>query len=114
MPGTFSKPASYNLHRAVASVDYESLGLFLVPDFVDVWRFYEAGFENVAGVMDEKLSEEQVALMVSTFTVGVKITLLRLDDSAANRLVPLFYVRYVDVDPTDPKEALRELFRPGE
>lgn len=30
----------YNLQRAVASSDYEKLGLFLVPDFLDVWRFY--------------------------------------------------------------------------
>ena len=64
--------------------------------------------------MDKVLSDAQVVLLASSFPMSLKIALLRLDESAVELLTPLFHVRTVDVDSTDPKEVLRDLFRPGE
>jgi hypothetical protein len=61
---------------------------------------------------DVQLSQAQTRLLLSTLPGSTKLTLIRLD-SEILQLTPHFYVRAVDVDPLNPKEALLQIFRTG-
>ncbi len=53
----------YNLHRVQESSQKLDF-LFLVPDFLDVWRMHQAGFENTVCCLGEVPSEIQINLLL--------------------------------------------------
>jgi DNA primase len=47
----------YNLHRAVRALRTNGLGLIMVEDFFDLFRLYEAGYQNVIAPMGGWISD---------------------------------------------------------
>jgi hypothetical protein len=57
-PDRFHKELEvYNLHRAVRALRTNGLGLIMVEDFFDLFRLYEAGYENVIAPMGGGISD---------------------------------------------------------
>ena len=112
-PGNFHKELElYNIHRALESGDSKELGLFLVPYFLDVWRFHLAGFENVVATMTNTLSSPQSALLLKLLRPSSKVTLL-LSASPEERalLTERYYTRSLpDIDLSSPAQALQQIF----
>lgn len=88
----------YNLHRAVSALKTNGRGLIVVADFFDVFRLYEAGYENVAALMGHAPSEAQRRLILGAVGEGGKISLFFPASFPAiaevlAALVGFFYVR---------------------
>ena len=66
-PETFHREWEvYNAHRAVRALKTNGFGLILTEDFLDVFRLYEAGYENAVALMGRRVSACQRALLLST------------------------------------------------
>jgi DNA primase len=90
----------YNLNRAFWSDQIEGEGVIVVPDFLDVFAIYEAGYDNAVALMGSELSEAQALLLVRTLGKRVKLTLLLPQDlpgtvEMLSRLAGVFHVRLV-------------------
>ena len=90
----------YNLNRAFWSDQIEAEGMIVVADFLDVFRLYEAGYDNAVALMGTELSEAQALLLVRTLGRRVKLTLLLPQDlpgvvEMLLRLIGVFHVRLV-------------------
>ena len=65
-PETFHRDREvYNAHRAVRAVKTNGFGLILTEDFLDVFRLYEAGYENAVALMGRRVSACQRAVLLS-------------------------------------------------
>lgn len=104
----------YNIHRALESGDSEELGLFLVPYPLDVWRFHQAGFENVVAVMGSTMSRDQVKLLASLLPPSARVSLVLPEeqlDRIGGLLAPHFYVRSLQADPSNPNEVMFQMIQ---
>jgi hypothetical protein len=91
----------YNLHRAWESGKLADDGVIIVPDFFDVFRLFEAGYQNVLALMGEELAPEQL-LTLDEWHPGGRVTLFlpsslppRVVVELVNALIGSFYVRLV-------------------
>ena len=66
----------YNLHRAREGVPAETLGLIVVPEILDVWRCYEAGYPNAVAIMSTTMSEHQLAAVPAMAIDAQKVVLV--------------------------------------
>ncbi len=90
----------YNFHRAVRARKTNGWGLLVTEDFLDVFRLYEAGYENAVALMGRSVSPRQQRLLLgavgrkSGLTLfleegaGLADILLALARDFAVRLVP--------------------------
>lgn len=103
----------YNYHRAIASQDFQQLGLFLVSDFLEVWRFFEAGFENVVATMHESVSPEQIGLLREALQPTGKLAVVLPAPGLEAKIPELtrhFFVWAVEGSPLNVRETLMQLF----
>ena len=90
----------YNFHRAVRARKTNGWGLLVTEDFLDVFRLYEAGYENAVALLGRTVSPRQQGLLLgavgrkSGLTLmmeegaGLPETLLALARDFAVRLIP--------------------------
>lgn len=90
----------YNFHRAVRARKTNGWGLLIAEDFLDVFRLYEAGYENAVALLGRSVSPRQTELLTgavgrkSGLTLmmeegaGLAETLLSLARDFAVRLIP--------------------------
>ena len=86
----------YNLHQAIRSPLYADRGLVVVPDFFDVFRIFDAGYDNAVALMNLEMSSEQEALLKRVVGAGQKLTLFMPGASSTAdllyRLASVFFV----------------------
>lgn len=63
----------YNIHRAAVSRNVLREGLYLVKDCLDVWRFCQARIDNVAAVLADHPSPEQIGVLKATLTARARL-----------------------------------------
>jgi hypothetical protein len=90
--------------------------MVLVSDFFDVFRLYQAGYDNAVALMGTDLSERQHRLLLTVLGESAKITLLLRRNTPEtveiiSKLIGIFFVRLVrtEASPGDmPSEHLPE------
>ena len=122
-PPNFRKELElYNLHRAAAALQRPDEGIVIVPDLFDVFRLYEAGYENAVAITGEEISREQLALLLEAFGPRTKATLFFPEGSKGaveilSKLIGMFFVRLIRTEragvmPADlAPDEIRELLQ---
>ncbi|MCH7667446.1 MAG: hypothetical protein IH936_16155 [Acidobacteria bacterium] len=87
----------YNAHRARDGVSSATFGLIVVPEILDVWRCFEAGYSNAVAIMDTTMSDHQLAAVPSLTTESQRIVLVlppgQERDRILSRLADELFVR---------------------
>lgn len=94
----------YNMHRALASKAYETDGLIVVEDFLDLFRCFEAGYENVVALMGTELTEQQLLKLRAIDNPSRKFTIFASPDNPASTLTVCGLARFAWVRLVTPKE----------
>jgi len=98
----------YNVHRAVLSHYYGDYGLIVVPDFFDVWRVHESGFDNAVALMDLMMTRAQEELLAFLPSPSKKLTLFLPPESVdelLQRLTSRFFVRVIEDEGKTPSDC---------
>jgi DNA primase len=87
-PETFHREWEvFNLHRAVRALKTNGFGLILTEDFLDVFRLYEAGYENAVALMGRRLSACQHTLLLGAIGRKSPLTLMMEEGSGLSDLL---------------------------
>ena len=98
-PESFSRDLElYNLHRARQVSHLGAVGLVVVPEILDVWCCFEAGYPNAVALMATTMSDRQQVLLSSLSRPGTRLVTLLLPpgqerDQIFTRLVCELWVR---------------------